>query len=344
MTEHRCVCQFVPPFVLQNMAKKQVRGARESIKVAKDARSKRSQAKVSVNVFSGVPTTPSGDSEREIWNSGSTWAQQVAMVRSEQKPAATQDDDINISYDFSGTVREFYREILGRRSIDNAGLKLVTNVHFGVNYMNAYWDGDEMTYGDGDGEIFTSFARSLDVAAHELTHGVTQFTANLDYDGQSGALNEHFSDAFGSAITQYANKQNAGEADWLIGDEIMGPTLFGEALRSMSAPGTAYDNPLMGKDPQPDHMSNYYTGPDDNHGVHINSGIPNKAFYLVATSLGTDTAVRIWYQGLQKLFPTAQFADAVQVLVEAARTLVKSKQVPAGSTQVVRSAFKAVGL
>jgi Zn-dependent metalloprotease len=112
----------------------------------------------------------------------------------------------------------------------------------------------------------------------------------------------------------------------------------------MRAPGSAYDNVLMGKDPQPDHLSGYYNGPDDNHGVHINSGILNRAFYLVATSIGTDKAIRIWYQGLQKLWPTANFADAVQVLSEAARTLIKTKQVPAGSTQAVRAAFRAVGL
>jgi len=340
---HQCVCSFVPPFVLQNLAKNGISGARESVKVAKETRAKRGRTPVSIATFAGVPSTPTGDSEREIWDSGNSWDQRVSLVRSEGAPT-TVDDDVSIAYDYSGVVREFYRTILARRSIDNAGLKLITNVHFGASYMNAFWDGDEMTYGDGDGVIFTSFARSLDVSAHELTHGVTQFTANLDYEGQPGALNEHFSDVFGSAITQYHNKQDAGSADWLIGDEIMGPTLFGEALRSMRAPGTAYDNHLMGQDPQPDHMSNYFTGPEDHYGVHINSGIPNKAFYLAATSIGTDKALLIWYQALQKLWPTANFADAVQVLIESARTLVKTKQVPLGSTQVVRSAFKAVGL
>lgn len=340
---HHCVCNFVPPFVLQNLAKGGVQGARESVKVANETRAKRGLAPVSIATFSGVPSTPTGDSEREIWDCGGSWDQRVKLVRAEGA-AASADDDVNIAYDYSAVVREFYKTVLARRSVDNAGLKLISNVHYGAGYMNAFWDGDEMTYGDGDGVIFTSFARSLDVSAHELTHGVTQFTANLEYEAQPGALNEHFSDVFGSAITQYYNKQDAGAADWLIGDEIMGPTLFGEALRSMRAPGTAYDNPLLGKDPQPDHMSNYYSGPDDHHGVHINSGIPNKAFYLVATSIGTDKAVQIWYQGLQKLWPTASFADAVQVLVEAARTLVKTRQVPVGSTQVVRSAFKAVGL
>jgi Zn-dependent metalloprotease len=173
---------------------------------------------------------------------------------------------------------------------------------------------------------------------------VTEYTANLVYRSQSGALNEHFSDVFGTAITQYHLGQSAGEADWLIGDEIMGPELYGEALRSMREPGTAYDNSLLGKDPQPAHMKDYFTGPEDNQGVHTNSGIPNKAFYLTAMELGTDKATLIWYTALQKLWTTANFNDAVQVIVESARLLVKDNQVPRGATQIVRSAFKSVGL
>ncbi|MGH7927384.1 MAG: M4 family metallopeptidase, partial [Candidatus Binatia bacterium] len=176
------------------------------------------------------------------------------------------------------------------------------------------------------------------------SHGVTQFTANLDYYSQSGALNEHFSDVFGSVITQHNSHQDADSADWLIGDEIMGPALYGEALRSMKSPGTAYDNTLMGKDPQPDHMTDYYSGPDDNQGVHINSGIPNRAFYLTAMEIGTDKTAEIWYHALQNLWPTANFNDAAAVVANSARVLTNSGVTPAGSTQVVRSAFKAVGL
>jgi Zn-dependent metalloprotease len=122
------------------------------------------------------------------------------------------------------------------------------------------------------------------VVAHELTHGVTQHTAGLIYYGQSGALNESMSDVFGTVIQQAIDGKTADDADWLIGNDIMGPDLYGEALRSMKAPGSAYDNYIMGKDPQPDHMTRYYHGADDNQGVHINSGIPNKVFYLVSDS------------------------------------------------------------
>jgi Zn-dependent metalloprotease len=124
----------------------------------------------------------------------------------------------------------------------------------------------------------------------------------------------------------------------------MGPALFGEALRSMKAPGTAYDNPLMGKDPQPDHMSKYYAGPADNQGVHINSGIPNRAFYLVAMDIGTECAAQVWYHGMQNLWATANFADAVDVLVQSSRILTKGGVTPKGTPQAVRQAFHAVGL
>jgi Zn-dependent metalloprotease len=233
---------------------------------------------------------------------------------------------------------------LERNSYDNLGSDIILNVHFGTSYNNAFWDGDELTFGDGDGTIFVDFTNSLDVVAHEFAHGVTQFTADLDYYSQSGALNESFSDVFGSAITQHALKQDADKADWLIGNEIMGPDLYGEAIRSMRAPGTAYDNPIIGKDPQPDHMDNYYTGSSDNQGVHINSGIPNKAFYLVSMAIGTDKAVLIWYHALQNLWATANFNDAVEVIANSARILVKTGKVRPGSPQIVRAAFKKVGL
>jgi Zn-dependent metalloprotease len=124
----------------------------------------------------------------------------------------------------------------------------------------------------------------------------------------------------------------------------MGPDLYGEALRSMQAPGTAYDNKLLGKDPQPAHMNDYYAGNDDNQGVHINSGIPNRAFYLAAMEIGTDKATLIWYHALKRLWTTAKFNDAVDVIVDSARILTRQKQVPVGSTQRVRAAFREVGL
>ena len=190
----------------------------------------------------------------------------------------------------SGALVEFYRTVFDRNSIDDRGMRLDGFVHRGVRFNNAFWDGQEMVFGDGDGVIFTDFTKSLDVIAHELTHGVTEFTANLDYHNQSGALNESMSDVFGSLVKQWSLDQTADVADWLIGAEVFTPGVQADALRSMKAPGTAYDNEVLGKDPQPDHMDRFVVLPDtdegDNGGVHINSGIPNKAFQLTAVGIG----------------------------------------------------------
>ena len=213
-----------------------------------------------------------------------------------------------------------YSECFGRDSIDGAGLVLTSSVHYDRGYANAFWDGAQMVFGDGDGEIFGNFTASIDVTGHELTHGVTQYTANLAYEGQPGALNESISDVFGSLAKQHQLGQSTEEADWLIGAGLFLPGVQGVALRSMKAPGTAYDDPRLGKDPQPDHMSGYVETEDDNGGVHLNSGIPNRAFYLTAAEIGGnayDDPGKIWYTtltagGLPESATFAAFAAATQ--------------------------------
>ncbi len=343
-TARKARAGFIPPFVLESLALSDVEEARLSIHDSLQSRGKRGEKEISMSVFAVPTPVPAGAAARQVYDCQNKWQLRVKLVRGEGDPAHA-DAVVNKVYEYAGLVKEYFKNPpFQRNSIDNLGMNLILNVHYGLKYMNAFWDGDEMTFGDGDGVIFSSFADSLDVVAHELAHGVTQFTANLEYYSQSGALNEHFSDVFGTAITQAAMKQDAGSADWLIGDEIMGPQLYGEALRSMREPGTAYDNALLGKDPQPAHMKEYYTGTGDNQGVHINSGIPNKAFYLTAMEIGTDSAALIWYTALGKLWPTAKFNDAVKVIVDSTRILVRDKKVPLGATQRVRAAFKAVGL
>jgi Zn-dependent metalloprotease len=187
-------------------------------------------------------------------------------------------------------------------------------VHYGRKYDNAFWNGQQMVFGDGDGELFNRFTRSLDVIAHELTHGVTGDEVNLVYIGESGALNESVSDVFGSLVKQYAAKQTAAKADWLIGAGLLGPQVQGVALRSMKAPGTAFDDPVLGKDDQPSTMAAYVHTSADNGGVHTNSGIANHAFYLAATAIGGyawEKAGRIWYETLRdkSLRATATFAQ-----------------------------------
>jgi Zn-dependent metalloprotease len=184
--------------------------------------------------------------------------------------------------------------VFGRNSLDDGGMSLISSVHVGEAdggdrfqpMNNAFWDGSQMAYGDGDGQVFQCFTRSLDVVGHELTHGVQSFTSNLLYRGQSGALNEHFSDVFGILVRQWRRKESATEASWLIGREVLVPAPTRRGIRDMEHPGTAYrDDPALGTDPQPDHMSKLYVGSADSGGVHINSGIPNRAFVLVAQAL-----------------------------------------------------------
>lgn len=239
----------------------------------------------------------------------------ATMVRSEDG-GPSGDESVDQAFDGLGTTRSFYADVLQRNSLDDRGMRLDGYVHFGASYNNAFWDGQKMVFGDGDGRIFTDFTGSLDVIAHELTHGLTEFTAGLEYHNQSGALNESMSDVVGSLVKQWSLKQSADEADWLIGSEIFTPGIDADALRSMKAPGTAYNNAEFGKDPQPDNMSKFVHLPDTDEGdwggVHINSGIPNKAFYLTATGIGGnawEAPGTIWYESLKASTVTTQFQE-----------------------------------
>ncbi|HVW35236.1 MAG TPA: M4 family metallopeptidase, partial [Acidimicrobiia bacterium] len=198
-------------------------------------------------------------------------------MRGESDPAVA-DVAVNEAYDGAGLTYRFYRDVYDRDSIDGRGMELVSSVHYDTDFDNAFWNGSQMVYGDGSGRIFVrgGLTKDVDVIAHELTHGVTQLTAGLSYSKQPGALNESFSDVFGSLVKQHHLKQTAATADWLVGAGVLGTALRGAALRSMKAPGTA--NHL---DRQSGSMSGYADLPDDddpkhdNGGVHINSGIPN---------------------------------------------------------------------
>jgi len=225
------------------------------------------------------------------------------VVRREDEPESA-DIWVNEAYDGLGDTFDFYLNEFNRLSLDDRGMKLDATVHFGQNYNNAFWEGTRMVFGDGDGVVFNAFTGSVDIIGHELTHGVTQFESGLVYWDQAGALNEHLSDVFGVMVRQYVGGMSVEEADqgdgWIIGVGLLADGINGEGIRSMKNPGTAYDDPrLGGKDPQPGHMKDYVDTFSDNRGVHINSGIPNRAFYLTAMELGGfawDIAGDIWYQ------------------------------------------------
>jgi Zn-dependent metalloprotease len=286
-----------------------------------------------------------GQKQRTIYDAQNRQRLPGKLVRSEGD-SPTGDKAVDEAYHGLGATYDFYWEVFERDSIDDEGLPLNATVHFGREYNNAFWDGQRMVFGDGDGELFNRFTISLDIIGHELTHGVTEDEGPLAYSYQSGALNESMSDVFGSLVRQRATNQTADQADWLIGKGLFTDQVKGEALRSMKAPGTAYDDPVLGKDPQPAHMRDYVDTYQDNGGVHINSGIPNRAFYLAATQLGGhawEKAGPIWYETLRdpRLRPNSGFRRFARLTsANAARLFGHGSQ----EQKAVRDAWDQVGI
>lgn len=334
---------IVPPYILEALAERGDEDARRWALGTLTLDEPRRAARVAGAVRAGAPSRPA--EVRRISTAANSTALPGTLVRSEGQPP-TGDAAVDEAYDGLGATYDFYREVYGRNSIDGAGLELLATVHYGSRYDNAFFDGTEMIFGDGDGTYFNRFTRSVDVIGHELTHGVTTAEANLDYRAQPGALNESISDVFGSLVRQYGSTppQTAAAADWLIGRGLFTGAVHGVALRSMKAPGTAYDDPVLGKDPQPAHMSGYVETARDNGGVHINSGIPNHAFYLLAVALGGhawENAGRIWYEVLRdpRLAAGAGFAAFAGLTVDIAGRLLGGPQ-----RRLVRDAWREVGV
>lgn len=216
----------------------------------------------------------------------------------------------------------FFSEVYHRDSYDGYGMPVVATVHYLKKYSNAFWNGTQLVIGDGDGVVFDRLSRSVDVLAHELTHAVTEYAAKLVYEDQSGALSESVSDVFASCLKQRLRGEDAAAADWLIGTDIFVPGIAARGLRDLAAPGTAYDDAKLGKDPQVGHMDDYLDTRVDHGGVHTNSGIANRAFHLAAVAIGGtswDGAGRVWYDALVGLDnPHADFADFAAATIAAA--------------------------
>lgn len=342
----RCLNCITPPHILHKLLEsdnKQIREAALNTLLA-TARL-RGERKVRAS-FAGAMAL--GNGRRTIFDCRhSVDLASAVLARSEDGPASS-DDAANRAFDGLGATREFYKEVFDRNSVDGRGVRLNGYVHRGARFNNAFWDGQEMVFGDGDGEMFTDFTKSIDVIAHELTHAVTEFAAGLNYHNQTGALNESISDVFGSLVKQWSLKQTAEDADWLIGAEIFTPKIAGDALRSMKEPGNAYDNDILGKDPQPDNMSKYVNLPDtdegDNGGVHINSGIPNKAFYLTAKDIGGyawEAAGHIWYEALKASNADTEFQDFADTTYHKADQLYGAGSM---QQQAVLAAWREVGV
>jgi Zn-dependent metalloprotease len=320
MMRHRCsACFIVPPKVLRHFAEKAAGAEREAL-LDQAELSAHIRGERSMGAIAALAATPAGEKRRTVFDAKHLRSLPGALVRGEgAKPTA--DASANQAYDAAGTTYDFFDRVLGRNSIDGRGMRIDSSVHFARRFNNAFWNGRQMVYGDGDQKLFVGFTQALDVVAHELMHGVTQWVVpgggGLAYEGQSGALNESFSDVFGSVVKQWHSKQTAARADWLIGAGVMAPAA-GRALRSMADPG----NPALTwpGDDQPKHMKQYVPDGD----VHTNSGIPNHAFYLAATLLGGrcwEKAGPIWYRALSRLTADATFAEAATATAEAAASL-----------------------
>lgn len=321
---------IIPPHILSHIAENGTEEQRDKAlktnTISTQVRARRATRVVTPR----VATVSVPHKQRNVYDAKQGSTLPGTLVRTEGDPPVS-DVAVNEAYDGAGGTYDLYNDIYSRNSIDGNGLPIDSTVHYQKGYDNAFWDGQQMVYGDGDEDLppdkrlFNRFTISIDVMGHELTHGVTQYEANLTYAGQSGALNESMSDVFGSLVKQRMLGHTAAEADWIIGQGLLTSNVNGVGLRSMKAPGTAYDDPVLGKDPQPAHMRDYVTTIEDNGGVHINSGIPNHAFYLIAVEIGGfawEKAGLIWYKTLaDKLTSSSKFQDAANLTFQTAGEL-----------------------
>lgn len=343
---------IVPPYLLARIAAVQepewaraAEAARSTLATPRPYRPARSRLRLSIEDDGTLVAETAPAPDREIADAQGREELPGVRVRGEDDPA-TGDESVDEAFDGLGATYDFWWDAYQRNSLDGAGGALLATVHYGRDYDNAFWNGERMVFGDGDGEVFTGFTNSVTVIAHELAHGVIEDEGGLLYRGQSGALNESIADVFGALAEQHHLRQTADEASWLIGAEIFTDAVQGRALRSLAEPGTAYDDDVLGKDPQPGHMRDYVVTRDDNGGVHINSGIPNHAFYLAAIALGGhawERAGLIWYRTLTggELTSTADFTAFAQATLAAAAAEYgeESEEVDA-----VRAAWTGVGV
>ncbi|WP_323792450.1 protealysin inhibitor emfourin [Nocardioides sp.] len=308
-------CSFVPPYLIRRL------GLLADADLDDRLRTSRAEATAPSR---DVPTPPTllGQPAWTVHTADQTTTLPGRPVRAAGQPATGDEAVDEAAVGISGALALF-AEVYGRASYDDQGIPVSLTVHFGRDYPNAFWDGTQLVFGDGDGVVFDRFTRPVDVLAHELTHAVIERSAGLVYRDQPGALNESLADVFATCFKQRLLGQLAVDGDWLIGAELFLPGVAARGLRDLRAPGTAYDDPRLGRDPQPGHLDDYVSGPDDNGGVHINSGIPNRAFHLAAIALGGSSwegAGRIWYDAMVggEVGPETDFVGFAAATVAAA--------------------------
>ncbi len=342
ITQH--VCSVIPPHIIRHAAEHSDGATRRRLTATEAATRKLAASRVEPLVLAAARQTPITPKRRIVYHADRLKQLPGRVIMTEEEHG-TRDVQAIEAFNGCGLTHNFFAEVLGRDSIDDDGMCLESTVHYGRGFDNAIWNGRQMIYGDGDRKLFNRFTAAIDIIGHELTHGVTQYAARLGYSGETGALNEHISDAFGILIKQYAYDQLAKQSDWVIGHGLFTAAVNGRGLRSLADPGSAYDDPVLGRDPQPAHYSDYVVTSEDYGGVHINSGIPNRAFYLVASEASTfawDLTGRIWYMALTSGLSTkATFADfAGATIAAAARICGRGRRVH----RLVVDAWAAVGV
>lgn len=277
--------------------------------------------------------------DRETYTANNGTTLPGTLVCDEANPTCAGGDAHEVAaHVYAGHTYNYFSTVLGRDSIDDAGMTLISTVHFGVAYVNAFWNGQQMVYGDGAG-----FALADDVVAHELTHGVTEFSANLFYYYQSGAINESMSDVFGEFVdlTNGVGTDTAG-VRWLMGEDVTG---LG-AIRNMANP------PAFG---DPDRIGSplYYEGALDGGGVHSNSGVNNKAAYLMVdggsfngrsvSAIGITKTALIYYEVLTNLLTSgSDYADLYEALYQGCQNLIGTGGITMNDCDQVRKATDAV--
>jgi Zn-dependent metalloprotease len=295
---------------------------------------------------------------RRVHDANNTFNLPGNLARHEHSATVPDPPAVDEAFLAMGATFQFFHQLFSRNSLDDAGMPLIASVRVAWQrpggqiepMCQALWDGDQALFGEGDGTVFQRFTRSIDVVAHELVHGLQNSLGRdnrlISY-GESGALQEHFCDVFGVLVRLWNSHQNGkpeqGDERWLLARDVLTPAPTRKAGRDMKRPGTAWqEDPILGDDRQVGHMEDFYDGYDDNGGMHINSGIPNRAFVLAAEAIGGDPWVipgKIWYRTLRQLPATARFADCKRLTVaEAQQSYGQS------IAQLVDAAWNAVGV
>jgi Zn-dependent metalloprotease len=342
----QCICCALPRRVLEHIAKKT--GSEHSARLAADHEvSQHVRAVRHEHKETDMQPPPGGHGRRFMYDAQSRMDKLPGRLVRKEGAKAARDRSVNEAYDNVGITLDFFRQVFKRKSLDGRDMDVRASVHFGDRWSNAMWNGEQMLFGDGDGEHILGFTQSLDIVAHELAHAVTQHTVGAlgvtfkdglpALIGESGALNESISDVFASMVKQWHGKVKAEDADWLLGEGILAPGI-GKAVRSLEEPGKK--KLTYGGDNQVSRMKDFRKKAD----VHRNSGIPNHAFFLAATELGGyswERAGKIWYFALPHLKADAGFADAAKATLKTAADLYGNDS---KEQRAVRKAWKKVGV